>query len=78
MMGRSLQHEEGLIGEEILEALEEFGEEARKHSWNEGTPHAGIHIHVDCTDFDLDEGHLATFTPSLYMLIEICYVCLCW
>lgn len=59
----------GLIGEEIEAALEEFANVAEEHSWEEGTPYAGIHIHVDCTDFDLEQGHLATFT-SLYMLVE--------
>lgn len=59
----------GLVGASIPAAVEEFCKQAIKRKWDVGTPRAGIHIHVDCTDLDISRGELATFI-SLYMLFE--------
>jgi len=59
----------GLVGKDIVLAVDEFLALAHKHKWQEGTPRAGIHIHIDCTDLDISRGELAAFLSS-YMLIE--------
>lgn len=59
----------GLVGKDLIAALDEFVEHAAHNNWQEGHPRAGIHIHVDCTDLDMDRGELATFL-SLYMIME--------
>lgn len=67
--GREFVTRGGLVGEDVIEALNEFKAASEAHGWQEGTPRAGIHVHVDCTDLDLEAGQLASFI-SLYMLAE--------
>lgn len=59
----------GLIGKQIVDAVRMFCEWANKLQLSDGYPRAGIHIHVDCTDMDVERKELQTFV-GLYLLVE--------
>lgn len=59
----------GLVGVQLELAIEEICELAKEYGWSEGMPRAGIHIHLDCTDFDMARGELARFMV-FYLLLE--------
>lgn len=59
----------GLSGQALINAVAELTSKAKESGWSEGYPRAGIHVHIDCTDLDVEKGELATFM-SMYMLVE--------
>lgn len=67
--GREFITRGGMVGQQLIDAIEEFCALAKAKGWSEGTPRAAIHIHIDCTDLDLAKGELATLV-SLYSIVE--------
>ena len=59
----------GLVGLEISKALEVFVDHAKSHGYTNGYPRAGIHVHLDVTDLDMESGQLASFVAT-YLLLE--------
>lgn len=59
----------GLVGKDIVDALDVFCPWAVKSKLTIGYPRAGIHIHLDCTDMDVGRGDLKTFL-ALYAILE--------
>jgi hypothetical protein len=59
----------GMVGEDIQKALTIIFTQALKRKWSTGYPRAGIHIHLDVTDLDMDEKELATLVCN-YMIVE--------
>lgn len=59
----------GMVGAQIRESVETICREAKTRKWDVGYPRAGIHIHLDCTDLNFDEGQLANLIAH-YMMIE--------
>lgn len=58
-----------VIGEDIIPAVEEICAFALKQKYSDGNPRAGIHIHVDCTDLEVETNDLARVVSN-YMLVE--------
>lgn len=58
-----------IIGEDIIPAVEEICAFALKQKYSDGNPRAGIHIHLDCTDLEVETNDLARFVSN-YMLVE--------
>lgn len=67
--GQEFTTKGGLVGVQVGEAVSEICTLADNEGWSTGNPRAGIHIHVDCTDLDMEKGELAAFM-SLYMIVE--------
>lgn len=69
--GREFVTNGGIVGTQIISAIDGFCKVAEKHKLSVGYPRAGIHIHVDCTDLSMDEdsNQLAIMT-AFYLLIE--------
>lgn len=67
--GREFITRGGMVGQQIIDAVDEFCSLAKEKNYSEGTPRAAIHIHVDCTDLDIEKGELATLV-SLYSIME--------
>jgi len=67
--GREFVTNDGLVGSTLVDALDVFAVEMGKRKWNDGYPYAGIHVHMDSTDFDVSKGHLTNFIEA-YTLAE--------
>lgn len=59
----------GLVGEDISIAVISFCKWAKTVNLSTGYPRAGIHVHLDCTDMDVEKKELATMV-GIYLLIE--------
>lgn len=58
-----------VIGEDIIPAIEELCALANARKYSTGEPRAGIHVHVDCTDLEVETNELAHMVSN-YMLVE--------
>lgn len=59
----------GVVGKDIIVAVEEFCTWAINNDVDVGYPRAGIHIHLDVTDLDVEKGELYTLVGA-YALVE--------
>lgn len=67
--GREYVTRGGLVGEDIVNAIDAFYDVASKSKLNNGYPYAGIHLHVDSTEMEVENGQLSRFVEA-YMLAE--------
>ncbi len=59
----------GIVGDDIITAVTSFCKWAKARKLSEGYPRAGIHVHLDCTDLDIERGELASIV-GMYLVVE--------
>lgn len=60
----------GLVGGQLVTAINNFCDFAEKHKFDEGYPRAGIHLHIDMTDMNENNNNEFLNCVLAYILFE--------
>lgn len=60
---------DGLVGQHLFDAIHNICDVAKANKYTDGYPRAGIHIHLDCTDLNVEDRQLQRLVTN-YMLVE--------